>query len=238
MGCKTIYDEMMSLKLDGLLDTKDERHLLAHVANCDVCAPFWDAMKEADVMLLASSREPVLMPSDFAVKVMGRIAQTTVVRPQVGLETELASATAFDMPRPTISVLPQRMPAFGGYETLPQAHMPEYVVEWQNRIGAYVRGMTAVGLSILGAAGLLLAAVITGSLQVGGPITPVVQVVRTFIVAAETWVRALAANVGSDVAIGGMFALALLGVAGWQIVTNYHHSTVEHWLDAPIGEAA
>lgn len=235
MGCQTIYDEMMSLQLDGLLDAEDERHLLAHVAGCNKCAPFWDAMREADALLVASSREPAPLPADFAFKVMGRVALTTVARPQ--LEPEAAAAPVFDMSRP-ISVLPPMTPAFDDHEAFPQEHLPEYAQEWQSRIASYVRGMTAIGLSVLGAAGFVLALVISGSLQVDGPIAPVVRVVRGFMAAADTWMRSLLSSVNSDAAIGGAFVLALLGLAAWQIVTNYHHSTTQHWLESAAGEAA
>src|SRR5437879_600648 len=113
MGCQTIYDEMMSLQLDGLLDAEDEHRLLTHVASCGVCAPFWDAMKEADVLLATSSREPAPLSSNFAFKVMERVSQTTVVRPQIELEPERAVGPipVIGMPRPT-SVLPPMMPGF------------------------------------------------------------------------------------------------------------------------------
>src|SRR4051812_1850149 len=81
MGCQTIYDEMMSTYLDGLLDTEDEHRLLAHIADCEHCAPFWDAMQQANALLVASAHEPVAVPDGFAVKIMVRVSQTTVVRP-------------------------------------------------------------------------------------------------------------------------------------------------------------
>jgi hypothetical protein len=224
---------MMSLKLDGMLDAEDERRLLAHIADCAICSPFWDAMREADTLLVASTREPVVVPANFAAVVMGRVAAMPVVRPQL-----IPTMEPLPQVMPGISVLPRLSPAIGDYEPFPPIQLPEYVQEWQKRVGTYLRGMTAVALSAILGVGLLLALLVTGSLQVGGPLAPMVDAIRTFVGAAWTWVRSLAGTVSSNALVGGGFVVALLVFAGWQIVTNYQRSTSQHWQDAAEAVAA
>ena len=236
MACQTIYDEMMSMHLDGLLDNDDERRLLAHVAECAECSPFWEAMQTADAMFLASAGEPVPVPVGFTLKVMESVAQLAMTRPV--LEPEVAASPVYALPR--LSVLPPLMTAIGDYEPFPPLQMPEYIQEWQNRIASYVRGMAAVGLSLAVAAGLLLALVLSGSLQIGGAFAPAVQMARTFLAAAWTWTRSLVSSIGSDAAVSGVLVVGLLLVAGWQIINNYYqHAGSQHWVENALpAEAA
>src|SRR5205823_8617551 len=81
MACQTIYDEMMSLQLDGLLDGAEERRLLEHIGGCMEGATLWGAMNEAHVMLVASASEPVAVPFSVQVKIMERVALSPVFRP-------------------------------------------------------------------------------------------------------------------------------------------------------------
>ena len=227
MACELIYVEMMSLQLDGMLAAEDERRLLDHVAECSICSPFWGAMREADSLMVASARQPLHVPANFTLRVMDRIAATPVVRPVLVHEEAPVPRVAQG-----VSVLPALTNAVGDYEPLAPIQLPDYLQEWQRRVAAYVRGMTAVGLTLTLGVGLVLAMLVTGSLQVGGPIAPIVQGIRTFVGAAWAWVRSLAANVSTDLVVAGGFVFALLAFAAWQIVSNYQRSTSQHWQEA------
>jgi hypothetical protein len=223
MACKTIYVEMMSSLLDGMLAADDERRLHAHVAECADCSQFWNAMREADTMLAASARMPLAVPSDFAVRVMARIEVAPVVRPVLVHE-----ATPVPQAIQGVSVLPPLTNAIGDYEPTP-IQVPEYFQEWQKRVAAYVRGITAAGLALILGMGVVLTMLVTGTLQVGGPLAPIVQSIRTFVGAAWAWVRSLAGNISTDSLIAGGFLVALLAFAAWQIVFNYQRSTSQQW---------
>src|SRR4051794_32460940 len=86
MACKTFKDdtiyEKMSMLLDGLLDSDDERRLHAHLAECTDCTQMWGALKEADDLLIVSVHNPIQLSADFTVRVMTRIAAEPVVRPE------------------------------------------------------------------------------------------------------------------------------------------------------------
>lgn len=235
MACQTIYAEMMSLHLDGQLDNEDERRLLDHVADCGACSPFWDAMREADSLFLASASQPVLVPVEFHVKVLAHIASTSVVHPQ--LETAASPKPVYEIPG-AISALPPFIPALGHYEPLPPIHLPEYMQQWQQRVSGYVRGLAAAGLTLTLAVGLLAVLVVSGIVQVGGPFGSFVEGVRTFISAAYTWARSLLGNIGVEATVGGAFLLAMLVVAGWQVVSGYQRATSRHWQEAATAESA
>jgi hypothetical protein len=73
----------MSLRLDGLLEPADITNLEQHIQTCPACTAQWTALHEADRLLRAGARRPVQPPSDFAARVMTRVAATPVVRPQL-----------------------------------------------------------------------------------------------------------------------------------------------------------
>src|SRR4051794_10676231 len=88
MACQQIYDELMSLQLDGMLDAEDERRLLAHIGTCDECTTLWGAMNEAHAMFVASAQAPQPIPTGFTLRVMERVSASVVLRPQLESDRE------------------------------------------------------------------------------------------------------------------------------------------------------
>lgn len=218
MTCKGNYDEVMSLKLDGLLDANRERELEEHVAICNHCAPLWAAMKRADTLLWSSVADPVSVPVDFQAKVLSRLAATPTAR------TQLA---------PTLQV-PVSMPMSGMQSlTRPLGSLPANLLsptqDLRRQLGAYARGVSAVALTLLGTVGLFLALVVSGTLKLGGPLHDAGEVVRTSFVAAETWVRSLFVGVGLETLGVTGLVMGLLVLVGWQVVaTHYRLASSQH----------
>ncbi|MDQ3928270.1 MAG: zf-HC2 domain-containing protein [Chloroflexota bacterium] len=222
MTCSIIYEEMMSLKLDGLLGSDDERYLHAHLVECPGCGPIWTAMQEADAMLWSSAAQPVALPAAFHERVMAQVAMLPVVRPQWEPDTTFAPPVAVPV---TASVLPPLTRQLTG--ELP-AYALDALNEWQRRIARYVQGMIAVGLSVAGAAGLLLVLLLSGAMKVEGPMSSFVESTRTFFSAVDTWVRSVFFEVGPGAITVAALVASLLALAGWQVVAGYHHrSTFE-----------
>lgn len=223
MVCPTVNDELMSLKLDGLLDAEDERHLDAHITGCPDCARLWRAMHEADSLLWTSAREAIPLPTNFQAKVMSLVAATPVSRPQLEMLPEAAPAVA--MPEGTsVSVIPSLTRWLD--EEAPAYHL-DTLQEWHARIASYMRGMAAVGLSVAAAVGLLLALVLSEIIQVSGPMSDLVKMLRTFFQATQTWVASLFEGFGpATVTVAGL-VLGLLALAGWQLVSSYHRTAAE-----------
>jgi putative zinc finger protein len=82
MSCRASV-ELMSLRLDGLLEPADITDLEQHIRTCRACTAQWTALREADRLLRVGARRPVQPPPDFAARVMTRVAATPVVRPQL-----------------------------------------------------------------------------------------------------------------------------------------------------------
>jgi len=82
MSCRASV-ELMSLRLDGLLEPPDVTNLEKHLQTCPACTVQWAALREADSLLRVGARRPVQPPPDFAARVMTRVAATPVVRPQL-----------------------------------------------------------------------------------------------------------------------------------------------------------
>jgi hypothetical protein len=221
MACQTIYAEMMSLHLDGQLDDEAESRLLTHVVACGKCAPFWDALMEADTLFLASALEPVPVPQRFSLKVMARIAVTPATRQQ--LEIAGTPEMAYQMTQ-MVPALPILAHAPGGYEPFLPVHLPDALQQVQKRASGYLRGAVAAWLTATLTIGLLLALVVSGVIQVGGPFAPFVEGTRTFLSAAYTWARTLVTTVGVETVLGGAFLFGLLAFAGWQIVSGYQRA--------------
>lgn len=221
MVCPTVNDELMSLKLDGLLDAEDERHLEAHITGCPDCAQLWTAMQQADSLLRVSAREPVSLPANFQASVMSLVAATPVLRPQLETLPDLATAPALPQGASVIPSLTRWLD-----EEAPAYHL-DTLQEWQARIASYVRGMAVVGLAVAGAVGLFLALVLSDIIQVGGPASDMVKMLRTFFQATQTWVASLFEGFGpATVTVTGL-VLGLLALAGWQLVSSYHRAASE-----------
>ena len=80
MSCKASA-ELLSLRLDGLLEASKSYELEDHLKNCVDCRVTWASMREADSVLQVSAQKPLAPPPDFVMKVMIKVAATPVVRP-------------------------------------------------------------------------------------------------------------------------------------------------------------
>jgi S-formylglutathione hydrolase FrmB len=217
MSCQPIYDEMMSLKLDNLLGSAEARHLQAHIAQCLDCASEWAAMSEADALLCASAAAPVAVPAHFHASVMLKISQVQVYRPQVA---ELAAAPAPVFAPALGSILP---PAPSHTHAAPSPD-EDIWQEWQRRLSQYLRGAAAVGLSVAGTAGLVIALVLTGTIEVSGPFAGFVGMVRTFLAAVNTWLGSVFAGVGGGTVAGVSLVMGVMVLVAWQLVAAYHRT--------------
>jgi hypothetical protein len=119
----------------------------------------------------------------------------------------------------------------------PTGYLAGYA-EWQRRIGSYVRGMAAVGLSIAGTVGLLLALVLSGTIKLSGPAGDAVDTMRTFFQAAETWVRSLFVGFGPGLLAVASVMIGILLLVGWQVISGYYHSALENRGNTGVLEAA
>ena len=218
MSCRPIYDEMMSLKLDNLLDPDDERSLQAHLAECADCSLTWQVMSEADALLCASASSPVSVPANFQASVMFKISQAQVYRPQVA---EVA-------PSPVL------VPALGSVLPVSPARIPvatggvgadeDVWQEWQRRLSQYLRGAAAVGLSVAGTAGLVLALMLAGVMKVEGPFAGFLAMMRTFLAAVNTWLGSVLSGVGEGTVAGVSLVMGVMVLVAWQMVAAYHRT--------------
>ena len=223
MPCPTQIDELMSLKLDGLINEHDDRLLDEHLRTCDDCSLLWSAMRHADDVLWISARQPLSPPSGFQMKVMAQVAVAMPARSAPLFQPGLSPATDVPLPLPsTISL--------AGYtrrlEQAPTGSLALYA-EWQSRVASYVRGIAAVGLAMAGTVGLLLALVLSGTIQVSGPAADAVGTVRTFFDAVNTWLGSLFANVGPGLVAVSAIMVGVLALVGWQVVSGYHRVALE-----------
>jgi hypothetical protein len=235
MTCPTEFDELMSLKLDGLIDTHDDHRLDEHLRTCADCNLLWMAMRRTDGFLKNSASQPLPVPSGFQMKVMGRIG---------ALESAPAVATALDsgpLFQPAIGLATNigTMPLAAATRRLDQAPTGSLALytEWQNRIASYVRGIAAVGLSLAGTVGLLLALVLSGTIKVSGPAADAVGTIRTLFDAIDTWVRSLFVNFGPGLVAVSAFMVGVLLLVGWQVVSSYHRSALENRGNTGVLEA-
>ena len=125
----------------------------------------------------------------------------------------------------TVSVLPVASELF-------PVRVPDYLHDWQHSVAAYVRGIAAVGLSLAGAVGLVLALILSGTMQVGSSFAPVVATTRTLLDSVGIWINSLLQGLGPQVVVGGGLVLGLLALIGWQTVSNYHRSAQDFRLEA------
>jgi predicted anti-sigma-YlaC factor YlaD len=76
-NCK-VYRHWMSLKLDGLLNEKQERALQAHLATCAACRDEWEAMQFVSHLL---DEQPMIpAPPGFVARVEHRLAAERVAK--------------------------------------------------------------------------------------------------------------------------------------------------------------
>jgi predicted anti-sigma-YlaC factor YlaD len=67
------WDELMSLRLDGLLSPEQEQQLQAHLAGCQTCREQWAVLSWLSLRLKAEP--PAIPASDFAARVTARLEQ-------------------------------------------------------------------------------------------------------------------------------------------------------------------
>ena len=174
MSCRASAD-LMSLRLDGLLDTRTQAELEQHIKTCARCLTEWTALQEADSLLRLSARRPVAPPPDFVARVMVRVGQTPVARPalwdRVGVEGG----------RRTMPLAPtQRATApLRGSAPLGQPALAELLTGWRGVLAAL---QNRVVQAYLGGAGVAIAfamltlAVLTSFVASNGlPALPVVN---------------------------------------------------------------
>jgi Putative zinc-finger len=226
MNCKDA-DELMSLKLDGLLGSEGERELQFHMENCSDCGPLWDAMQEADNLILKWVSEPVVVPVGFHSKVMARIAVMPVERPAFVPAVRPVPAAASPAATGPIA----SPPLFQGYTRPLTGALPtqltEYLHGWQGRIAAPAKAVGVAALAILGSMGLIAALLATGLIQLDGPFADVARSIGTALGAVGTWARALFLEIGPEVWIASVTIMGLLVLAGWQVVAGYQRSAAE-----------
>ncbi|HKP51930.1 MAG TPA: zf-HC2 domain-containing protein [Chloroflexia bacterium] len=218
-NCKK-YDNLMSLKLDGLLDAEKERVLDSHIARCPQCAPMWEAMVEAEKMLWSWVSEPLPVPANFHVKVMERVATSAVTHVQVA---PVYGGIAVPQPTRPLPILPTTGPLTGGLT----GPLTMRLAEWQGRIAPYVRWVAAGVLALTSMAGLVMALVVSGVLTFEGEMAGVAGAFRTFFQAADTWVRSLFVGIGPGMFVVAGIILGLLMLAGWQVASAYQRSVIE-----------
>jgi len=217
--CKK-YDNLMSLKLDGLLDAEKERAFEGHVVGCPHCAPLWQAMLDADDMLREWVCEPIPVPANFHVKVMTRVVASAVVRPQLAPVFTPVIAQAVPQPTRPLSLTGPLSGALTGPLTM-------RLTELQARIAPYVRWAVATVVALAAITGLVMALVVSGVLTFEGQLAGVAGAFRTFFQAADTWVRSLFVGIGPGLFVVAALVLGLLALAGWQVVSAYQRSVLD-----------
>lgn len=218
IACGSPYDEMMSLKLDGLLSIEDEQELQTHVRSCTGCGLLWAAMQDADSLFHATASAPIAVPTTFPAAVMLKIAETPLYRPQFGGATyiELA-ASVHGVVVPAAAAHPS---ALGSVESLQ---------EWQRRLSHYLRGLAAAGLAVAGTASLMIALMLAGVIKLDGPFAGGVAMLRTFFGATSTWLTAIFVGVGTGAVAAGGLIMGVLALVAWQMVATYHRNiAIEH----------
>ena len=232
MTCRPIYDEMMSVKLDGLLGSDEEHELQAHINDCADCSLTWSAMTEADAMLCATAKAPVPVPATLHASVMLKISQVQVYRPQMVTSDRQVEQ-------------PVMVPALGSI--LPESPNPVLVgaygptleetwQEWQQRLSRYLRGAAAVGLSVAGTAGLVIALMLSGVIKLDGPFSGFVGTLRTFFAAVNTWVGSLFADVGTGTVAGIGLVMGVMVLVAWQLVSAYQRTLELEQGNIPAGQ--
>jgi hypothetical protein len=239
------FDELMSLKLDGLIDDFDDRRLNEHLGECDSCAQMWNLFQQADSLLRTSALEPLPVPSTLHSKVMAQVA-APAYRPQaeaagsqplflpsittgrlgdipslqgVGMPTLVAASAAVAPATPPAHT--RRLPA------LPTTGLADYAMDWQGRVAGYLRNAAAIILALAGTSALLLALAMSGAVKLEGPLGDGVSTLRTLFEAVGAWFQSLFTSSGSALIAVSAVIAGLLILVGWQVVANYQRTVIE-----------
>jgi anti-sigma factor RsiW len=208
MDCSR-YSNLMSQKLDGELSELEAEHFETHVAGCTACTALWAAMMEADVLVWKWVSEPLPMPDNFGAKVMQKIAAQADAQRAPSFEWTPAAA---NVTRPLTEV-----PSIPGPLTA-------RIQNWQSRANRYVRGVAIAAFSVAAAFGLTLTLLLTGVIQLEGPLA---ATVRSYLNAIDTWARSLFVGFGAGVYAAVGLVMLLLALVGWQLVAQYQRSAQE-----------
>jgi putative zinc finger protein len=234
MSCRASV-ELMSLRLDGLLEPPDVTKLETHLQTCPACTAQWVALREADSLLRVGARRPVQPPPDFAARVLTRVAATPVVRPQLWERERLqieggrrtvklnspAGITGHLVPVPmgVAAAAPPRTGLAGFLQHFHPLRNP--------RMSVYLGGISLAGVlsvlllvltSVLGSNGLAVDSSPVGSMlwQAGNPtalqtwVATVWGLVTTGLSQIDPWMTALATLI-----VGGLAAV------WWRIVAAF-----------------
>lgn len=216
------YDNLMSLKLDGMLDAEKDRAFEGHVVDCPHCAPLWEAMLDADDMLRGWVSEPLPVPASFHVKVMAQVAVSPITH------QELVPAFAVAVPQVANGVQqPTRPLSMTGPLHGLTGPLTMRLVELQGRVAPYVRWIAAGVLAFASMVGLLMALIVSGALTFDGQMAGVTSAFRNFFQATDTWVRSLFVGIGPGLFVVAGLVLGLLALAGWQVFAAYQRSVTE-----------
>lgn len=240
------YEELMSLKLDGALDTNDERHLNEHLENCAGCAQLWTLYVKADSMLRVSALDSLPVPASFHAKVMAQIA----IPASEGECAVSIESTPFFVPHAVtdrLSDMPslQNIGLGMGVPSAPLVYastsaptyrlgvsptigLPDFAFDWQQSAVKYLRNTAAIILSVTGVLALVLALVLSGVIKVGGAAGDALSTISSFFEAVGGWAGSFFATSGAAVVTGGTLLAAILFLVGWQVVTAYQRSALEN----------
>ena len=211
--------ELMSLRLDGLLDLSTATALEQHLQTCAQCNADWLALRDADTLLRVNARVPLAPASDFVARVMLRVAATPVVRPPLWDRVRVTGGShTVRLPEGRRATLPLARPT-GRLATAVTTQQPRNLREWlqQSWVQLYVGGLSAaaaLGVLLVAALGTVLAlggapATMLVNSTPGAPlVAPWLDAVRTALVAL--WHLVLAWLGGIDPAAAGLLGLCLL----------------------------
>ncbi|MEP6774008.1 MAG: zf-HC2 domain-containing protein [Chloroflexota bacterium] len=240
------YEELMSLRLDGALDTKNERHLNEHLKNCASCTQLWTLYVKADTMLRESALDSLPVPARFHAKVMAQIAipaaegeRAVSIESTPFFVSHAVTDRLSDMPSLQNIGLGMGVPsaplvyASTSAPTYrlgvsPTIGLPDFAVDWQQSAVKYLRNTAAVILSVTGVLALVFALVLSGVIKVGGAAGDALSTVSSFFEAVGGWAGSFFATSGAAVVTGGTLLAAILFLVGWQVVTAYQRSVVEN----------
>jgi len=237
------YDELMSLKLDGLIDDSGERHLNEHLGQCEICARMWSLFQQADSMMWTSAQEPLQVPSTLHARVMVQIA-APALQPLQGTanSTPLFFPSSTGRLGETPSFLGVGVPALaaasntGGLASAP-AHTRRLPAapttsltdnaDWQRRTVGYLRNTAAIILSLTGLASLFLALAMSNVIKLEGALGDEVSTLRTVFEAVGAWFQSLFTSSGSALVAGSALIVGILVLVGWQVVASYQRTLIE-----------
>lgn len=220
--------ELMSLRLDGLLEPPDIARLDDHLLRCPACRAQWAALKEAHSILRGASRQPVAAPVDFNARLMARVAATPVARPHLW-DRERQQVQGG---RPTVKlnapapITGQRVAPPPGVAAAPAPRAG--LLGWlQPRAGSRV-GVYLGGLSVAGVLSMLMLVMVGLLWASGGAPAPasaqllpqgaISDSMSTWLAASWTLLSGAVTQIDPWIAATATVVLVGLGAAWWRIV--------------------